>query len=184
MSKTTYRTKNLWDENESKMLRTSLEHRIYSSRLLGKDPRLVMHGGGNTSAKDSLTNLFGEKEPVIYVKGSGWDLATIEAAGFPAVRLSPLLKLRELKSLDDPTMMNELRRQMWNSKSPDPSVETLLHAFIPETFIDHTHAEAILTLTNQPKGEEIVTQLFGKKIGDRSLYHARISTRFEVRRNL
>jgi rhamnulose-1-phosphate aldolase/alcohol dehydrogenase len=164
-TKEKYQTKNLWNDNEFSLLRTPLEQRVYSSRLLGKDPHLVMHGGGNTSVKDSLTNLFGEKESVIFVKGSGWDLATIQAEGFPAVRLSPLMKLKELKQLDDLSMMNELRRQMWDSKSCDPSVETLLHAFIPETFIDHTHAEAVLTLTNQPNGEKLICELYGKKVG-------------------
>jgi rhamnose utilization protein RhaD (predicted bifunctional aldolase and dehydrogenase) len=156
--------KNRWDEAEAGKRTTPLAQRVYSSRLLGSDPELVMHGGGNTSVKTAHTNLFGESEDVLLIKGSGWDLATIEAPGFPAVRLQHLLKLRRLEKLSDPQMMNELRTHLIDARSPDPSVEALLHAFLPHRFVDHTHADAILTLTNQPDGENRIQALFGQKV--------------------
>jgi rhamnose utilization protein RhaD (predicted bifunctional aldolase and dehydrogenase)/NAD(P)-dependent dehydrogenase (short-subunit alcohol dehydrogenase family) len=126
---------------------------------------LVLHGGGNTSVKAQVKNILGEKEDVIFIKGSGWDLSTIEEKGFPAVRMNHLLKLRSLEELGDVEMMNELRTHLMDSKSPDPSVETLLHAFLPHRFIDHTHSDAILTLTNQPNGEELIKKVFGEEVG-------------------
>lgn len=158
-------TKDLWNDNEAAALKSHLALRVYTSRLLGQDAGLVMHGGGNTSVKETITNILGEKEDVIYIKGSGWDLATIEEGGFPAVRMDHVLKLRQLKELSDPQMMNELRTHMMDSKSPDPSVETLLHAFLPHRYVDHTHADAVLTLTNQPNGEKFIRELYGKRLG-------------------
>lgn len=153
-----------WNSEEFSRCSDTLAQRVYSSRLLGQDPDLVLHGGGNTSAKASRVNLFGEAEPVLYIKGSGWDLATIQAAGFPAVRMSPLAKLRELPALGDVEMMNFLRSCLVDSGAPDPSVETLLHAFLPHRFVDHTHADAILTLTNLPDAEPRLRDVFGKRV--------------------
>jgi rhamnulose-1-phosphate aldolase/alcohol dehydrogenase len=157
--------KNRWNQEEAVKFTSLFDQRVYSSRLLGQDSELVMHGGGNTSAKDEVTNILGKKEKVLLIKGSGWDLATIEKPGFPMVKLEHLLHLRTLDSLGDPEMVNELRTHLVDSKSPDPSVEALLHAFLPHRFVDHTHADAILTLTNQPDGEKRVRSLFGKKVG-------------------
>lgn len=154
-----------WDEGEAKKFKTPLEQRVYTSRLLGADPDLVLHGGGNTSCKATARNLVGEEMEVLYIKGSGWDLATIEAPGFPAVDLAYLRKLRALDALSDPDMVNELRTHMMNAASPTPSVEALLHAFLPHRFIDHTHADAALALTNQPDGEAIVRKLYGGRVG-------------------
>lgn len=159
-----YQSKNRWNEAEAKTFATVLEQRVYTSRLLGNDPYLVMHGGGNTSAKGEVTNLFGKKEKVLFIKGSGWDLGKIEAKGLPAVKLTPLLELRNLADLGDEDMMGFLRSNLVDSKSPDPSVETLLHAYLPHTFVDHTHADAVLTITNQPNGEELVKKIYGKRI--------------------
>jgi len=156
---------NRWNETEAARCSTLLEQRVYSSRLLGADPTLVMHGGGNTSVKDEVSDILGKREPVLYIKGSGWDLATIEAKGFPAVKMSRLLALRELESLSDPAMVNELRTSLMDSTSPDPSVEALLHAFLPHRFVDHSHSEAILTLSNQPDGEAILKKLYGDRVG-------------------
>ena len=139
--------------------------RVYTSRLLGREPSLVLHGGGNTSLKTTATNLFGEAEEIIRIKGSGWDLATIEAPGLPALRLNPLRRLRALAALDDPQMVNQLRSQLLDMRAPDPSVETLLHAFLLHRYIDHTHADAVLTLTNQPDGERLVRELYGARVG-------------------
>ena len=138
--------------------------RTYSARLLGADPRLVLHGGGNTSVKTQARDLFGEAVDVLCVKGSGWDLATIEPAGHPAVRLSPLLRLRSLAALSDEAMVNQQRLNLLDAAAPTPSVETLLHAFIPHKYIDHTHATAFLALANQPDAEALIGRLYGDRI--------------------
>ncbi len=129
--------------------------RVYTSRLLGGDPRLVLHGGGNTSVKTRQTDLLGDDVGVLCVKGSGWDLGDIEPAGLPAVRLEPLLRLEALDSLSDEDMVNVQRGNLLDSTAPNPSVETLLHAFLPHKFIDHTHSTAILSISDQPDGEAI-----------------------------
>ncbi len=139
--------------------------RVYSSRLLGRDRKLVLHGGGNSSVKTQYPDLFGNLVDVLCIKGSGWDMASIEPAGFPAVRLSPLLNLRELKTLGDAEMVNFLRCNLLDSAAPNPSIETLLHAFFPHKFVDHTHSTAILSLTDQPDGEEICRNVFGDRMG-------------------
>lgn len=138
--------------------------RVYSSRIIGQDPDLVMHGGGNTSCKVERKNLFGETEKILHVKGSGWDLATIEAAGLPGVRIEPLLRLRELDHLSDEDMVNVQRNNLIDSSSPNPSVETLLHAYLPHNVVDHTHATAFLVLANLPNFEEAVKEIFGDKL--------------------
>ncbi len=138
--------------------------RVYTSRLIGEDPDLVLHGGGNTSVKSTARDLFGREIAVLRIKGSGWDLASIEPEGLPAVRLDPLQQLRGLESLNDETMVAELRRALLDPKAPNPSVETLLHAFLPHRFIDHSHADAILALTNQVDAKERVRALFGDQV--------------------
>jgi rhamnose utilization protein RhaD (predicted bifunctional aldolase and dehydrogenase)/NAD(P)-dependent dehydrogenase (short-subunit alcohol dehydrogenase family) len=135
--------------------------RTYTARLLGADPSLVVHGGGNTSVKAQATDLFGDAVEVIHIKGSGWDLATIEPAGHPAVRLEPLLAYRALDAMTDESMVNELRSNLLDASSPTPSVETLLHAFLPHRFVDHTHADAILALADQADAERICREVFG-----------------------
>jgi rhamnose utilization protein RhaD (predicted bifunctional aldolase and dehydrogenase)/NAD(P)-dependent dehydrogenase (short-subunit alcohol dehydrogenase family) len=135
--------------------------RTYTSRLIGGDPSLVLHGGGNTSVKDTATTILGETIEVIHVKGSGCDLATIEPEGHPAVRLQPLRALRALDAMSDEAMVNELRANLLDASAPSPSVETLLHAFLPARFVDHTHADAILALCDQRDGKRVFTALFG-----------------------
>ena len=139
--------------------------RTYSARLLGRDPSWVLHGGGNTSVKGVAHDLTGDEVEVLYVKGSGWDLATIEPQGHPAVRLNPLRKLRALGGLSDEAMVNQQRINLLDATAPNPSVETLLHAFLPHRFIDHTHADAILALVDQPNGEALIRDLFGDRFG-------------------
>jgi rhamnose utilization protein RhaD (predicted bifunctional aldolase and dehydrogenase)/NAD(P)-dependent dehydrogenase (short-subunit alcohol dehydrogenase family) len=139
--------------------------RTYSTRLLGSDPLLVLHGGGNTSVKTRAKDLLGETHEVLCVKGSGWDMATIEPAGLPAVKLAPLRKLRALDTLSDEEMVKFQRLNLLDAAAPSPSVETLLHAFLPHTFIDHTHAAAVLSLVDQPNGAELVADVFGTKMG-------------------
>ena len=167
-------SQNRWSEKEAsifikeyaqKGIGKDLALRTYSSRLLGSDPELVLHGGGNTSVKSTFIDLFGDINNVLHVKGSGWDLETIEPEGHPAVKLEPLIKLRKLKKLSDEDMVAIQRQNLISPNSPNPSVETLLHAFIPEKFIDHTHSVSILAIANQPNGLEVCKKLFGDKLG-------------------
>jgi len=138
--------------------------RVYSSRLIGADPALVLHGGGNTSVKGKAKDALGQAVPVLYVKGSGWDLATIEPQGFPAVRLEPIQALRKMEAFSDEQMVNALRTNLLDASAPNPSVEALLHAFLPHRFVDHTHADAILALVDQPDPEARCRDVFGGKL--------------------
>lgn len=139
--------------------------RVYTSRLIGSEPTLVMHGGGNTSVKTTACNGLGEEIEVIAVKGSGWDLSTIQPPGFPCVDLDHCRRLRALSALSDEQMVNELRTHLLDYTSPNPSVETLLHAFLPHKFVDHSHADAILTLVDQACAVEICKEIFGDRLG-------------------
>jgi rhamnose utilization protein RhaD (predicted bifunctional aldolase and dehydrogenase)/NAD(P)-dependent dehydrogenase (short-subunit alcohol dehydrogenase family) len=156
--------KSLWNDAEAARFEGHLGQRVYTSRLLGREPSLVMHGGGNTSVKSRIKNIFGEEEEVLLVKGSGWDLETIEAAGFAPCRMDPLLRLARLEKLSDTQMAAELRKSLTDPNAPAPSVEAILHAVLPARFVDHTHADAILTLTNTPGGKERVQELFGTRL--------------------
>jgi rhamnulose-1-phosphate aldolase/alcohol dehydrogenase len=139
--------------------------RVYTSRLIGRDPDLVMHGGGNTSLKGTVTTLLGDRVEALFVKGSGWDLDAIEPPGLPAVDLPHLRRLRALSELSDEEMVNQLRTHLFDAGAPNPSVESLLHAFLPHRFIDHTHADIALVLTNQPRdeAEAMVREAFGPR---------------------
>ena len=139
---------------------SDLALRVYSTRLLGRDRRLVLHGGGNTSVKTTLRDLLGEQVEVLCIKGSGADMAMVEPAGLPAVRLARLRKLRALTSLGDHDMMRIQRDSLLDPTAPNPSVEMLLHAFLPHKFVDHTHASAVLSLTDQPDGEAICAEVY------------------------
>ena len=139
--------------------------RVYTSRLLGGDARLVLHGGGNSSVKTEATDLLGDRVPVLRIKGSGWDLAALEPAGLPAVRLEPLLRARALPALCDLDMVNLLRTNLLDAGAPSPSVEVLTHAFLPHRFVDHTHSRAVLALTAQPDGEAVCREVFGARAG-------------------
>ena len=142
-----------------------LAQRVYTSRLLGGDPRLVLHGGGNTSVKTVRPDLLGEPTEVLCVKGSGWDMAAIEPAGLPAVRLAPLRRLRTRAELSDEDMVRIQRANLLDPGAPNPSVETLLHAFLPHKFVDHTHATPVLSLADQPDAAERVADLYGPQVG-------------------
>jgi rhamnose utilization protein RhaD (predicted bifunctional aldolase and dehydrogenase)/NAD(P)-dependent dehydrogenase (short-subunit alcohol dehydrogenase family) len=156
--------KSLWNDEEAVRFPGDLGLRVYTSRLLGRDKSLVLHGGGNTSVKTRETNLFGEEEDILYVKGSGWDLETIEAEGFAPVRLVPALRLAALPRLSDPQMVNELRTSMTRASAPTPSVEAILHALLPFKYVDHTHADAVVTVTNAPDGEARVREIWGGSV--------------------
>ena len=152
----------LWDETHAATLvNDPLALRVYTSRLLGSNPSLVLHGGGNTSVKAQVPNLFGEVEDILYVKGSGWDLGTIEAPGFAPVRMETLLRMAELKHLTDSDMVKYQRTAMIDPAAPNPSVEAVLHAIIPFTFVDHSHADAVVIMTNTENGEERICDLYG-----------------------
>jgi len=166
--------KNLWDEAEAEAavaayaqrgVGRDLALRVYTSRLLGSEPRLVLHGGGNTSVKTEATDLLGDQWEVLCVKGSGWDMATIEPAGLPAVKLAPLLKTRRLNGLSDERMVALFRSSLIDVAAPNPSVETLLHAFLPHKFVDHTHSTAVLSLIDQANSREICDRVFGSRLG-------------------
>ncbi len=138
--------------------------RVYTTRALGGDPGLVLHGGGNTSVKTTMLDGIGESHEVICVKGSGWDMATIEPAGLPAVKLAPVRRLRALDVLTDEEMVNQTRLALLDSTAPIPSIETLLHAFLPHKFVDHTHANAVLSLVDQENSEEISREVWGDEM--------------------
>ena len=164
--------KSLWKDADAKRLiakyardgiNKDVALRVYTSRLLGNDARLVLHGGGNTSVKTTMKDVLGVKRDVLCVKGSGWDLGDIEPRGLPALRLEDLLELRRLGRLSDEDMVSYQRGCLLDATSPNPSVETLLHAFLPHKFVDHTHSTAVLAITDQANGLELSAEVFGDR---------------------
>ncbi len=165
--------KNNWSNSEAKKYirkYNNLGHskdmalRVYTTRLLGRNNELVLHGGGNTSVKTSIRDIDGKKYDVLCVKGSGWDMAEIEPEGLPAVKLQPLLSIKNKKHLSDEDMVSYQKRNLINIKSPNPSVETFLHAFLPFKFVDHTHSDAIMNVTNRSNGLNFCKKIFGNKV--------------------
>jgi rhamnose utilization protein RhaD (predicted bifunctional aldolase and dehydrogenase)/NAD(P)-dependent dehydrogenase (short-subunit alcohol dehydrogenase family) len=165
--------KNNWSNAESKKYIKKYKNlgygsdialRVYTTRLLGRNNELVLHGGGNTSVKTSLKDIDGKKYDVLCVKGSGWDMGEIEPQGLPAVKLEPLLSLKNKKYLSDEDMVSFQKRNLIDIKSPNPSVETFLHAFLPFKYVDHTHADAILNITNRPEGLKLCKKIFGNSM--------------------
>ena len=157
--------KNRWDESRLEEIGDDeVAMRVFTSNLLGEEENLVLHGGGNTSVKGTIETVFGEEEKVLFVKGSGWDLRTIEAAGFPPVRLDYLLRLGDLNSLSDSEMMSQLRLALLDPLGPTPSVEAILHALIPHKYVDHSHADAVVTISNTPNGDEHLKQIYGDEV--------------------
>ena len=153
------------DAYAAKGVNEDIALRVYTTRLLGRDPLLVLHGGGNTSVKTRAGDDLGHDHAVIAVKGSGADMADIEPWGLPAVKLEPLLELRALDALSDEAMVNVQRLNLLDSSAPNPSVETLLHAFLPHKFVDHTHAAAVLSLVDQPDGEALAREVYDGRMG-------------------
>ena len=139
--------------------------RVYTTRLLGSDPKLVLHGGGNTSVKLRLPDLLGDETEVLCVKGSGWDMATIEPPGLPAVRLPALHKLLARDEVTDEDMVRVQRANLLDPMAPNPSVETLLHAFLPHKFVDHTHANSVVSLVDQENSAELCREVYGERMG-------------------
>jgi len=147
--------KSLYDDNVAKNFKTDLEFRVYTSRLLGGDSSLVLHGGGNTSVKSVV-----DGEEILYVKGSGWDLATIEAAGFAPVKLNVLKEMATLRQLSDSEMVSQQKEAMIDKSAPNPSVEAILHAIIPFKYVDHTHSDAVVTISNSENGIEYINEIY------------------------
>jgi len=156
--------KSLWQDAEANECSSDLQLRVYTSRLLGRDKSLVLHGGGNTSVKISQKDVFGDDKEILHVKGSGWDLETIAEAGFAPVRLEHLRKLARLPALSDPEMVNQLVTHQTRAAAPVPSVEAILHAILPYRFVDHTHADAVVTVTNTADGEARIREIYGDKV--------------------
>ena len=164
----------LWSDDDARQtvatyatsgVNEDLALRTYSSRLLGRVPALIMHGGGNTSVKTRMPDLFGDLVDVLCVKGSGRDLAVIEPDGHPAVRLAPLFRLRTLDRLSDEDMVNAQRQNLLDSAAPNPSVETLLHAYLPHKFVDHTHAIISTAIGCLPDSRSVCERIFGGRVG-------------------
>ena len=147
--------KNLWSDEEAKAFKTDLEMRVYTSNLLGRSDELVLHGGGNTSVKTTV-----DGEDILLVKGSGWDLVSIKAEGFAPVKMKTLLEMAELKELSDSDMVSGQKAAMIDKEAPNPSVEAILHAIIPFKVVDHTHADAIVTISNSKQGNAHISKLF------------------------
>ncbi len=157
--------KSAWNDATAKDFENDpLALRVYTSRLLGQEEDLVLHGGGNTSVKITEQNIYGEDEEILYVKGSGWDLATIEAQGFAPVKMDALLRLATLPELTDSDMVKNQRMAMTNPSAPNPSVEAILHAIIPFTYVDHTHADAAVALSNTPDGDGLIREVYGENV--------------------
>jgi rhamnose utilization protein RhaD (predicted bifunctional aldolase and dehydrogenase)/NAD(P)-dependent dehydrogenase (short-subunit alcohol dehydrogenase family) len=154
----------LWNNQEAAQFSDDLGQRIYTSRLLGREPALVLHGGGNTSVKIRERNLFDEEEEILWIKGSGRDLATIDATGFSPCRTAPLLRLAQLPALPDTQMARELKCSMTDPSAPAPSVEAILHAVVPHKFVDHTHADALIAVMNTPDGAARVREIYGDRV--------------------
>jgi rhamnose utilization protein RhaD (predicted bifunctional aldolase and dehydrogenase)/NAD(P)-dependent dehydrogenase (short-subunit alcohol dehydrogenase family) len=156
--------KSRWSDAEVARFTGPLGARVYTSRLLGAEKSLVLHGGGNTSVKLREKDLFGEERDLLLVKGSGWDLETIEAEGFVPLPLAYLQRLLSLPALSDAQMVNELNTHVLRAGAPSPSVETLLHALLPQRYVDHTHADAVLAVSNAPDGEKRIRDIYGERV--------------------
>jgi rhamnose utilization protein RhaD (predicted bifunctional aldolase and dehydrogenase)/NAD(P)-dependent dehydrogenase (short-subunit alcohol dehydrogenase family) len=156
---------NLWNDSDArKHSDDPLLLRIYTSRLLGQDRTLVLHGGGNTSVKLEQTNLLGDTEEYLCIKGSGQDLATIGASGFAAVKLDVLKRMVALEQLSDADIVKLQRSAMADPAAPNPSLEALLHALIPCRYVDHTHADAVITIANSKDGDERIADIYGRRV--------------------
>lgn len=155
----------LWNDNEAKaFLNDPLQLRVYTSRLLGLEPELVLHGGGNTSVKVKKENTFGDIEEILYVKGSGVDLTELQPAGFAPVKLEVLERMASLEKLDDADLLRLQRTSMLDPDSPNPSIEAVLHAIIPFKYVDHTHADSVVTISNNERGEKLILEIYKDRV--------------------
>jgi rhamnose utilization protein RhaD (predicted bifunctional aldolase and dehydrogenase) len=143
---------------------TELERLVNRSRKIGADPTLVVHGGGNTSTKTREVDHLGRERDVLRIKGSGTDLKTIGPDGFPGLFLDELRPLQERAVMSDEEMVAYLAHCMVEPGSRRPSIETLLHAFLPARHVDHVHADVICALTNNPEPERHVRAALGPDV--------------------
>ncbi|MCD1632487.1 SDR family oxidoreductase [Martelella mediterranea] len=156
--------KNLWDEAEAAKAKTGLDLRAYSSRLIGRDRSLVLHGGGNTSFKGAVADRFGASKQVIWVKASGYDLGTMGVEGFTALELPALLALAELESLSDSDMVAEVKRARLDPQAAAASIEAIVHALVPAPYVDHSHADGVLTISNSVNGTALLREIYGPRV--------------------
>lgn len=155
----------LWNDAEAaRFAGGDLPARVYTSRLLGRDKSLVLYGGGNTSVKSSQADVFGAAEEILWVKGSGGDLSSIDERGFSPLRLAPTRRLAELPALSDEEMVRHFRMYTTDPAAPLPSVEAIVHAILPHKWVDHTHADAVVTIVNTPDGADRVRQVWGDRM--------------------
>jgi len=147
--------KNLFNDNLANECTTELELRVYTAKLLGKNPSLVMHCGGNASLKSVFKN-----ENVLYIKGSGQDLANIDPGGFTPLKLNALKDLASLPKLTDTELVLKQKEAMVDEKAPNPSIEACLHAIIPFKYVDQTNSDAILTISNCENGIEYINEIY------------------------
>jgi len=152
-----------WDDRDAST-DDALAACVYCTRLIGADPSLVLHGGGNSSVKVPFADVTGAEIDALWVKGSGWDMGSIEAAGFAPLRRSRLAELLALPSLSDPDMARELNGAKLDPSAPNPSVESLLHAYLPHHCVQHSHADRIINLTNIDRGEQSVREIYGDDV--------------------
>jgi rhamnose utilization protein RhaD (predicted bifunctional aldolase and dehydrogenase) len=157
--------KSLWNDKEAQSFgKDPLQLRVYTSRLLGLEPRLVLHGGGNTSVKMDMLNAFGEQDKILFIKGSGIDLKTIEKDQFAAVRLNVLQRMAELDQLSDTELVKLQRSAMIDHTAPNPSLEAILHAIIPFQYVDHTHADDVVLITNTKNAKERIREIYQDRV--------------------
>ncbi|MGD9303617.1 MAG: bifunctional aldolase/short-chain dehydrogenase [Desulfobacterales bacterium] len=157
--------KSLWNDKEAKACAADpVQLRVYTSRLLGQEENLVLHGGGNTSVKAEVTNVFGDREKALYIKGSGIDLKTIEAHHFTPLRLELLRRMAAMDTITDSQMVRMQRTAMIDHESPNPSLEAVLHAIIPFQYVDHTHADEVVVITNNQNGEKLIHEIYGQRV--------------------
>ena len=157
--------KSLWNDNVAKTFTNDpLQLRVYTSRLLGQEPGLVLHGGGNTSVKARAKNFFGDSEEILFVKGSGYGLSKVHTKGFAPVRLEVLKRMVTLDRLTDTDMVRLQRLAMTDPTAPNPSIEAILHANIPFKYVDHTHADAVVTITNNKRGEALIREIYKDRV--------------------
>jgi rhamnose utilization protein RhaD (predicted bifunctional aldolase and dehydrogenase) len=147
--------KNLWTNEEASNYKSDLELRVFTSNLLGRNDELVLHGGGNTSVKSIV-----DDEKLLLVKGSGWDLVSIKEEGFAPVKLDVLRDMAKLEALSDSDMVAQQKAAMTDKSAPNPSIEAILHAIIPYKFVDHTHADAVVMISNSKNSEQLIKEVY------------------------
>ncbi|GGF96310.1 bifunctional aldolase/short-chain dehydrogenase [Paenibacillus abyssi] len=153
----------LWDTSKAAELQGGLDELVYRSNLIGTDRRVCNWGGGNTSSKTIVKDFRGRDVEVMYVKGSGSDLATMKAGNFTGLRMDDIRPLFERSEMPDEEMVAYLANCMIDAKHPRASIETLLHAFLPFKHVDHTHPDAIISLCCADNGKEIARDIFGER---------------------